>query len=371
MKKIFTLLATLFLGLSLASCNSSKKVEVTASILHDTKYDSAEVSLTQNQFEKYGFKLGDSCDVTFSNGLKINDIPYFNGYYVKNGAPLIVAYPGFTNIRVTYNNLGIWTSEHLTEDMTVNIKLNKHGKYSPIQDSLGQIYSFKREDYSSDVEFCNFRSLTGGNIKENFLFRGASPVDNSRNRAPYTDRLIQEKQVKAVLDLADTTEDMLGYLSEATFSSNYTKGLYESNRVALLGMDAAYQSVNFKTKLVSGIKQIIATEGPIYIHCMEGKDRTGFVCMLFEALAGATYEEMCNDYMLTYKNYYRVSKENTLDKYNAIKELYFDAFVSFLHNSEDINVLKNASYVEDAKSYLKEGGLTDSEVEQFRQLISK
>ena len=43
-------------------------------------------------------------------------------------------------------------------------------------------------------------------------------------------------------------------------------------------------------------------EGPCYIHCTEGKDRTGFVCLLLEALCGANYGELRDDYMTTYAN---------------------------------------------------------------------
>ena len=73
------------------------------------------------------------------------------------------------------------------------------------------MYSFKREDYSSDEEFCNFRPLTGGKLKENFLFRGASPVDNSRGRAPYTDAILKAHSIETIIDLADSEDDIAEY----------------------------------------------------------------------------------------------------------------------------------------------------------------
>ena len=65
----------------------------------------------------------------------------------------------------------------------------KEGKYSPIQEALGQKYSFERSEYVSDEEFSNFRALSGGSLKQNFFYRGASPVDNSHKRAGITDSL--------------------------------------------------------------------------------------------------------------------------------------------------------------------------------------
>lgn len=116
---------------------------------------------------------------------------------------------------------------------------------------------------------------------------------------------------------------------------------------------------------------MLNTEGPYYIHCMEGKDRTGFVCALIEALASSTYDEMCLDYMTTYKNYYRITLEDMPEKYNAVVSLYFDSFMECLHGTSDVETLKKADYTSDAKSYLKDGGMSDEEIESFIKLISK
>ena len=49
--------------------------------------------------------------------------------------------------------------------------------------------------------------------------------------------------------------------------------------------------------------ELIQHDGPVYIHCTAGKDRTGFVCMALEALAGASYQQIGDDYIITYDNY--------------------------------------------------------------------
>ena len=63
-------------------------------------------------------------------------------------------------------------------------------------------------------------------------------------------------------------------------------------------------------------------EGPYYIHCVEGKDRTGFVCAVIEGLANATYEEIVDDYMKTYDNYYGVNESSNREKKIIIKAIY-------------------------------------------------
>lgn len=121
---------------------------------------------------------------------------------------------------------------------------------------------------------------------------------------------------------------------------------------------------------VCSLAAALKGEGPYYIHCMEGKDRTGFVCLLLEALAGASYEEMQRDYMLTYENYFHITAAGTPEKYNAVVDLYFVPFLEFLHGSEDIEALKAADYTEDAAAYLKSGGMTEAEIAALISLIT-
>lgn len=375
MKKSASVIAAVLCLLLLGGCagkNTGAEIpEITSTVSRDTKFNSATVSISPEDFEKAGFRLGDSCDIEFENGFSMTDVPYYNGYYVKNGAPIIVAYPGYENVAITYNNCGIWDTAKLSEQTSVTIRLHEAGRYSAVQDSLGQVYSFKPEDYGSIEEFCNFRALSGGELKENLLFRGASPVDSSRGRAPYTDELLKTAGISLVIDLSDSEADIACYLADDGFNSPYAKELYERGQVVLLEMDSAYQSEAYCERVAAGMKELLRSSGPVYIHCMEGKDRTGFVCMLLEALAGADYEEMRRDYMTTYNNYFSVSADGTPEKYAAISELYFDPFVIFLHGTEDMEVLKSADYTQDAAAYLISGGMTAGEVEQLRELITK
>lgn len=372
MKKYLAILLAVLCLLTIAGCAKSHPLEVTCTVTRDEKYNSATMSVSPEEFEAAGFQLGDSCDIEFGNGYCLTDVPFYDGYYVKTGAPVLVSYPGFDYLFITLNNLGIWDAAGLSENESMTVRLNQAGKYSDVQETLGQVYSFAYSDYSGSVEFCNFRALSGGDLKEGFLFRGASPVDNSRGRASYTDRLLEENGISFVIDLADSEEDMTGYLLEDGFDSPYTKELFECGRVTLLSMSSAYATEAYQQKVVEGMKAMLdCASGPVYIHCMEGKDRTGFVCTLLEALAGASYEEMRRDYMKTYENYYSVSATETPEKYQAIAELYFDSFVACLHGTEDLTELEKADYVQDAVNYLMAGGMTREEAGQLRKFITK
>ena len=136
-------------------------------------------------------------------------------------------------------------------------------------------------------------------------------------------------------------------------------------------MGSGYTGQAYKEKVAQGLRAALDSEGPIYIHCMEGKDRTGFVCLLLEALAGASYDEMKADYMTTYENYYQVTKEDTPEKYEAIVDLYFVPFMEFLHHTEYVPILETADYREDAAFYLKDGGMTEEEIAALLALITE
>ena len=287
-KKVNTVIITLltvFVAATLCACASGQSqtesdVSISATVNKDAKFDSADLDASAEDFEKAGFTFGDSCDVEFSNGLKLTDVPYFNGYYVKTGAPVIVAYPKNDYVLIANNNRNLWSSEGLSNGDTVKVTLREKDKFKATQDALSQTYSVDRADYTSDAQFSNFRALKGGNLKENFLFRGASPFDNSRGRASITNSLLEQNQIKTIIDLADTQDEMQAYFSDPSFASEYSKSLYDEGRVVVLGMSSDCDSAEYKAGVTKGVRCLLKNGGPAYIHCMEGKDRKGFVCML-------------------------------------------------------------------------------------------
>ena len=357
--------------LTLTSCNSSKTKLENIQISEDTKFKSCTVLTTKDELSSQGIELGDSVDIKFSNGFNLTDVPYYNGYYVKTKAPVMVAYPSSPNIVVTYNNIGIWEQASLNKDDTVNIYLNTSKKYLVTQQALSQSYSLDRNEYTSDEEFSNFRQLKGGSIKENVIYRGASSLDNSRNRAKITDNLLKKNNIQTIIDLADSNDDISSYLQSSSFESDYTKQIIDNNNLIPLNMSSSYTLIEYKQSVAKGLRFLINKQAPYYVHCMEGKDRTGFVCCLLEGLCGASYNQMLEDYMLTYQNYFKVNKEKTLDKYNAIVDLYFNEFMDCLLKNENVNDYENIDYTSYCKSYLKEGGMNDEEINQLIEKLTK
>ena len=153
--------------------------------------------------------------------------------------------------------------------------------------------------------------MIGGKLKDNLLYRGATPINNVYNRALTVNELIEKDGIKFVIDLSDSEEDFINNMNEE-LTDSYINKLYENNKILFLGIGADYSTKDYGQKVVQAFISIINEEGPIYIHCTEGKDRTGFVCLLLEALAGFSEEEILNDYMKTYDNYYGINPSTNL-----------------------------------------------------------
>ena len=79
-------------------------------LTHETKFGGVYFDITIEDFNALGFAFGDSVDVAFSNGKTLNDLPYYNGYYVDMGEPLLVGYPGYPYLIVstTATTFGFW-----------------------------------------------------------------------------------------------------------------------------------------------------------------------------------------------------------------------------------------------------------------------
>ena len=130
-------------------------------------------------------------------------------------------------------------------------------------------------------------------------------------------------------------------------------------------MGAAYKSEDFSNKLKTTLLAILNNDGPYYIHCLEGKDRTGYVCMIIEAMCGANYDELVEDYFITYKNYYGIDKVKDSKKYEMIKSIHIDEMIRYAFDyDKEVNLL-TANYRSTVNNYLLGIGLTQEEIDQI------
>ena len=112
---------------------------------------------------------------------------------------------------------------------------------------------------------------------------------------------------------------------------------------------------------------IINNDAPYLIHCNEGKDRAGFVSTLLECLMGATMEELIDDYMVTYYNYYGV--EAGSEKYNALVK---NNLIKVLETTFKVGDVYKADLAAEAEAFLiEDAGLTSDEVATLKAKLGQ
>ena len=334
-------------------------------------YKGVYIQKTIDEFNSLGFEYGDSVNIAFSNGYELKDIPYYSGYYAKPGEPLLIAYPGYEYIEVCVcYGASMWELANLKDGDTVDIVLNEKAKYKNLQKFFNVQYTNNRDDYISDEVFANFRCVEMGNLKHKNLYRGATPINNEYGRAKYVNDLIKEANIKYVVDLTDTEELLNKYFREEDFASNYFKELYENGKVSVTHMTANYKTKEFAKLVVKALTDMSKNEGPYYIHCVEGKDRTGFVLAVIEGLAGASYEEIVKDYMVTYENYYGITEMKDKEKYDAYVKNRIDDILQYIADIDTSGgtvglALNEIDWVNVMGRYLMDNGMSMEEMDNF------
>jgi protein tyrosine/serine phosphatase len=371
-RTVAALLLTLLIAGTLSGCTVKKTVTTgEIGVLKDEEFGNVYLELSIDAFNALGFAFGDSVDITFDNGTTLTDVPYYSGYYVPVGELLLCGYPGYPHPVIAKNyGESTWEGYRMTESSRVTVTLREKGKYLDVQELFALSYSDERTKFESDVMFANFRVVSGGNLKENLLYRSASPCDNQHRRAPYANRLAEEHGIRFVLNLADNEKKYTGYVGDPAFDSAYYDSLYREGNVLLLALNANYRSDKFAETIANALYEMTKHEGPVLVHCVEGKDRTGFVCALMLALADGSAQEIVDDYMITYANYYGVTKEGMPEKYEAILGNVYDFFYCMCE-AEKGTPIDSLDLKTGAENYLRRGGLSDEQIDAIESYLAQ
>ena len=80
-------------------------------------------------------------------------------------------------------------------------------------------------------EYSNFRMIKAGNIKPGVLYRGCSLLNYnfSKGRISATDKLCRESDVRTIIDLSDSDQDVNNYLSSSINSDSYVHKVKKQN----------------------------------------------------------------------------------------------------------------------------------------------
>ena len=185
----------------------------------------------------------------------------------------------------------------------ITIEMKEKGGYSDTYAALNLTQSNNREDYPdlTDEEFANFREVTTTGIGTGKLYRSSSPVNPEYNRNRYADLAAEKYGIRSILNLEDAEKTAREY-------PGFEESYYSRVKVIYLNLGVDLTLDYNRTSLVKAMKYIAEAETPVLVHCMLGKDRAGVLSALLECLMGASAEEIREDYMTSYYNYYGLER---------------------------------------------------------------
>ena len=340
-------------------------------IVEDTEFGAVKIDVSQEKFAALDAEFGDSFDAYFSNGFVLEDFPYYDGFYERVGHYVAANYLK-TDISIAFCFGGkMWETAGCAAGDTVTLTVREKGKYLSRQNTMSCAYVNDRDAFDSDETFANFRAMSGGKLRKDTFFRGTSPFNDVFRRAATADSLLKKNGIRFMLNLSDNEKRLDSYRENEDFASKYAASLAAEGEIELVGLDASYRGDAFKKALERGLLAMTEHEGPYYIHCTEGKDRTGFVCLLLEALADASYEEIEADYMKSYDNYYGITKESDPARYDALKELRIHDVLWWMADLPDDTDLSGMHFKEAAENYLRSAGMTDEEIGKLESFLTE
>ena len=365
-----SLLVVLVSLLTLATSCSNDDIPVAEPLMKGkivvyNTYKGAMLDFTEADMTNAGFTLGDLVSVIIDD--KEIVMPYYDGYYTANGEYVLVAYPTYPSLCFTTSNVGLPQELMGLEDHTITIKLKEKGGCLNVQQALGMKYTNNRSDYPnlSDEQYANARVVNAGNIASNTLYRSASPFNNKNNRAYFVSEYLEQEGVKTVLNLADSQAKMLTYTLPP-----YSQTLWDEGAVILCPLSADPTADDYNQQLIEALKQLPSYPAPYVVHCTEGKDRTGYVCALLEGLCGATYEEMVDDYLITYDNYYHITPAANPNICNTLLNLKLNPCLMYYTGVSNEAELPYIDYVDAFSDYLLSHGMSSQQIDALVQALT-
>ena len=310
-----------------------------------------------------------------------------------------------TNLKVGQNYY--WTITAISGDEEVSSPTHT---FSTVDSSV----RFIDIDGLSNVRDCGgWTGLDGKRIKQGLLYRGEEFNKQNNGRAgssasdyhydpskasaddPYgqkisekgIDTVVNELKIKTEVDIRGyetfdwenrinySPAECGGLVGELPDGSKDAEqdvvGLFEGINYVICPVhtnrDKLYYDSYGRTACKNFFSMLADTEGrlPIYFHCAQGKDRTGFLATLFQALLGCSKEDILRDYLLSNLGKTgSVSISKITSNYN-----YVDYFLEGKEVSAQNGIkyqAEGSTIAERAYNYLLSCGLTDNQLDTIR-----
>lgn len=331
-----------------------------------SKYGNIELAVTSDELTGAGFATGDMV-IAVINAAEY-EMPFCTNYSdVDNGALVLRAEKG-TNAIIAINMGNFAGTYGVEAGAAVEIRLKEAGAYLEEYEIRNLVRTNNRADYASDEVYANFRMVNQGGIADGVLYRSSSPINEEINRASYADTLAAAAGIRTFINLADSETSLEEHFNAGTFASPYYKSVNESGNVITLNMAIDFNDDDFRMKLATGLNFMAGHDGPYLVHCNEGKDRAGFTIAVLQALMGASVDEIVEDYMVTYENYYGVQRETS--KYDKIAEGNIKESLRSICGLESGASLDNVDLAAAAEDYLESIGMGQLQIRRLKSKLS-
>ena len=346
-------------------------IQITTTIYEIAKHGNLVLYMYGSDLYDKGFEHGDIVEIAI--GDKKWDVPLCTSYSdVDNGDAVLRANGDADGVVLALNmgdfatTAGIAAKNSIDEEpgyrwdyliespVEITITMKEEGGYREEWLIRQLVRTNERADYAhlGDEAFANFRVIEATGMGKGVLYRSSSPINPELGRNTYADKAAEKAGIITVVNLADPSNTYEG--TENTY--------YSTCKVTYVNLGMDFLSETTLNGMAEGMRFIINNNGPYLIHCNEGKDRAGFVSALLECLMGATLDEVIDDYMLTYYNYYGV--EEGTEKYDAVLK---NNLIKALNTTFKVDDVYKADLTAEAEAFLiEDAGLTADEVSALK-----
>ena len=372
--------------------------EISGTIVEVNGYGQPIPSFTPAQMSEVGFDYADLVDVKIGNKVVLYNVPYVSSFN-----EVAILGPSYVDYNARGDDFGFamlngdfhyYIGGEVGDKVTMT--LSEKGGYQQTYDLMKSVYPVERRSNETAEQYANFRMVTTTGVAPGVLYRSSNPLNcvNNPSRYAVVDSLARQIGIKTEIDLADTPEKVEKYMATEGYASTYCPALYKAGNTIACGMMANTFCDDFKTRLGKAVQFMISHEPPYLIHCNEGKDRCGFVSMLFAALCGASIDELRRDYMVTMLNFYQIPDGG--ESYALRQSLSIDRMIWLMCNEdaledykkikwETIDVsdidwdglgfyktqLQGVTLQASAAGYLRECGLDDTQIASLRSILTE
>ena len=354
----------LALSLLCRVCTVAEAFEpVHATVTDIDQFGDIAFDINQSDLDRIGLEYGDSVDFHFSGGQELKAVPYYPDFFGRMGDPLLGVYLGIVKIGGIDCNLNEAVGAEPGD--TVTITLDQKGRYKAEYEAYNINDATYRMEGQTDEAFLNAREMTAGNIRPGRLYRSASPFDQDFGRVELMASYLVEHNIGGILDLSNSQEKLESFEG----LPDHTAAMIDQGLVIACYLGVDYLDPDTMRSIGTGLVRLMDLERPWLIHCSLGRDRTGVICAVLEALCGASYDEIEQDFMLSFDQLHAIDMNPESLQYRLYKTRIDDQFVSlFSIRPED---LPTADLCAAATDYLSRCGMTQDQINRLVALLTE